>query len=284
MVKIKKRNYSLKGFSKFRNKKIKTRKQNIKRGGMVNNGDGDEYEHYVGIINEVQAIITNLINDYNHIMDMQLIAEDNNIIREVTDRETPYQYEDVEMVNQTLLILENRMEELGNLSRNLYRNIIDIERTLRNNRSYLDTLNQQISRVEKGLSSVDYFLSERGRLLEEEKKKYLSDRQLLLSEREKLTRNQHLKSFSVRRDEEWLEELKHREREVDEHLHSLNEVKYKLKELLPKPEPEPEPEPTPNPRPGTRGGDDDSQNGGKKNKKNKKNKRKKSIKRKGKKV
>ena len=282
MVKIKKRNYSLKGFSKFRNKKIKTRKQNIKRGGMVNDGDGDEYEHYVGIINEMQAIITNLNNDYNHIMDMQLIAEDNNIIREVTDRETPYQYKDVEKVNQTLLILENRMEELGNLSRNLYRNIIDIERTLRINRSYLDTLNQQISRVEKELSSVDYFLSERGRLLEEsEKKKYLSDRQLLLSEREDLTSNQRLKSSSLRRDEEWLEELKPREREVDEHLNSLNGVKYKLiRELLPKPEPEPEPEP----KYETKDGDDDSQNGGKKNKKNKKNKRKKSIKRKGKKV
>lgn len=109
MVKIKKRNYSLKGFSKFRNKKIKTRKQNIKRGGMVNE--------------EQEEAITNIINDYNNIMDRSLIDDENNIYSIVMAREAreaPYQYKDVEMVNQKILQIENRIEEVGSLMGRIY--------------------------------------------------------------------------------------------------------------------------------------------------------------------
>lgn len=267
MVKIKKRNYSLKGFSKFRNKKIKTRKQNIKRGGMVNE--------------EQEETITNIINDYNNIMDRSLIDDENNIYSIVMAREAreaPYQYKDVEMVNQKILQIENRIEEVGSLMGRIYIVTEVISRTVQNIRSYLDTLNQQISRVEKNMSSIDYLLSERERLLEEwEKKKYLSDRQIYWSEREGLTFDRNHMRNILRRNEELLEMLKQREREVDEHLTRLIRVTHTLKDLLPIPEPEPEPEPEYE----TKDGDDDSQNGGKKNKKNK---RKKSIKRKGKKV
>lgn len=272
MVKIKKRNYSLKGFSKFRNKKIKTRKQNIKRGGMVN-----EEQEDTNLNEEQEEAITNIVNDYNNIMDRSLIHDENNIYSIVMAREAreaPYQYKDVEMVNQKILQIENRIEELGSLMGRIYIVTEVISRTVQNIRSYLDTLNQQISRVEKNMSSIDYLLSERERLLEEwEKKKYLSDRQIYWSEREGLTFNRNHMRNILRRNEEWSEMLKQREREVDEHLTRLIRVRHTLKDLLPIPEPEPEYE--------TKDGDDDSQNGGKKNKKNK---RKKSIKRKGKKV
>ena len=81
-------------------------------------------------------------------------------------------------------------------------------------------------------------------------------------------------------NERWLSLIIEQEKNVDNHWAKIYSLKELLSELLPIPDPEPEPEP----KYETKDGDDDSQNGGKKNKKNKKNKRKKSIKRKGKKV
>ena len=277
MVKIKKRNYSLKGFSKFRNKKIKTRKQNIKRGGMVNDGDGDEDEHYVGIINEVQAI-NNIMANYNNIMDRSLIVMDrslidyeNNIYSTVMARKkTPYQYEDVEMVNELLLRLENRIVELNDLSLSL----TDVRRVIE--------------------TRVIQMLGEEGLLSERQQRSLLNDREQtmreILSERQQKKYyqnnneddevNKWQRYYRLFMNERWLSLIIEQEKNVDNHWAKIYSLKELLSELLPKPEPEPEPEPEYE----TKDGDDDSQNGGKKNKKNKKNKRKKSIKRKGKKV
>ena len=277
MVKIKKRNYSLKGFSKFRNKKIKTRKQNIKRGGMVNDGDGDEDEHYVGIINEEQPI-NNIMANYNNIMDRSLIVMDrslidyeNNIYSTVMARKkTPYQYEDVEMVNELLLRLENRIVELNDLSLSL----TDVRRVIE--------------------TRVIQMLGEEGLLSERQQRSLLKDREQtmreILSERQQKKYyqnnneddevNKWQRSYRLFMNERWLSLIIEQEKNVDNHWAKIYSLKELLSELLPIPDPEPEPEP----KYETKDGDDDSQNGGKKNKKNKKNKRKKSIKRKGKKV
>ena len=277
MVKIKKSHYSLKGFSKFRNKKIKTRKQNIKRGGMVNDGDGDEDEHYVGIINEEQPI-NNIMANYNNIMDRSLIVMDrslidyeNNIYSTVMARKkTPYQYEDVEMVNELLLRLENRIVELNDLSLSL----TDVRRVIE--------------------TRVIQMLGEEGLLSERQQRSLLNDREQtmreILSERQQKKYyqnnneddevNKWQRYYRLFMNERWLSLIIEQEKNVDNHWAKIYSLKELLSELLPKPEPEPEPEP----KYETKDGDDDSQNGGKKNKKNKKNKRKKSIKRKGKKV
>ena len=277
MVKIKKSHYSLKGFSKFRNKKIKTRKQNIKRGGMVNDGDGDEDEHYVGIINEEQPI-NNIMANYNNIMDRSLIVMDrslidyeNNIYSTVMARKkTPYQYEDVEMVNELLLRLENRIVELNDLSLSL----TDVRRVIE--------------------TRVIQMLGEEGLLSERQQRSLLNDREQtmreILSERQQKKYyqnnneddevNKWQRYYRLFMNERWLSLIIEQEKNVDNHWAKIYSLKELLSELLPIPDPEPEPEP----KYETKDGDDDSQNGGKKNKKNKKNKRKKSIKRKGKKV
>ena len=277
MVKIKKRNYSLKGFSKFRNKKIKTRKQNIKRGGMVNDGDGDEDEYYVGMINEAQPI-NNIMANYNNIMDRSLIVMDrslidyeNNIYSTVMARKkTPYQYEDVEMVNELLLRLENRIVELNDLSLSL----TDVRRVIE--------------------TRVIQMLGEEGLLSERQQRSLLNDREQtmreILSERQQKKYyqnnneddevNKWQRYYRLFMNERWLSLIIEQEKNVDNHWAKIYSLKELLSELLPIPDPEPEPEP----KYETKDGDDDSQNGGKKNKKNKKNKRKKSIKRKGKKV
>ena len=277
MVKIKKSHYSLKGFSKFRNKKIKTRKQNIKRGGMVNDGDGDEDEYYVGMINEEQPI-NNIMANYNNIMDRSLIVMDrslidyeNNIYSTVMARKkTPYQYEDVEMVNELLLRLENRIVELNDLSLSL----TDVRRVIE--------------------TRVIQMLGEEGLLSERQQRSLLNDREQtmreILSERQQKKYyqnnneddevNKWQRYYRLFMNERWLSLIIEQEKNVDNHWAKIYSLKELLSELLPIPDPEPEPEP----KYETKDGDDDSQNGGKKNKKNKKNKRKKSIKRKGKKV
>ena len=274
MVKIKKSHYSLKGFSKFRNKKIKTRKQNIKRGGMVNDGDGDEDEHYVGIINEEQPI-NNIMANYNNIMDRSLIVMDrslidyeNNIYSTVMARKkTPYQYEDVEMVNELLLRLENRIVELNDLSLSL----TDVRRVIE--------------------TRVIQMLGEEGLLSERQQRSLLNDREQtmreILSERQQKKYyqnnneddevNKWQRYYRLFMNERWLSLIIEQEKNVDNHWAKIYSLKELLSELLPIPDPEPEPEP----KYETKDGDDDSQNGGKKNKKNKKNK---SIKRQGKKV
>jgi hypothetical protein len=267
MVKIKKRNYSLKGFSKFRNKKIKTRKQNIKRGGMVNDGDEDEDEYYVGMINEAQPI-NNIMANYNNIMDRSLIDDENNIYSIVmARRETPYQYEDVEMVNEILLRLENRIVELENLGVSLTHERRVIETRV------IQMLGEEglLSEEQRSLLTMPYYRERTMRqiLSEREQKKYYQNYNQDDAEQWQPLSNRLLIN------ESWLSSIIVREKEVDDHWNKMGLLKRLLSELLPKPEPEPEPEYE------TKDGDDDSQNGGKKNKKNK---RKKSIKRKGKKV
>ena len=164
MVKIKKSHYSLKGFSKFRNKKIKTRKQNIKRGGMVNNGDGDEDEPYVDTTNDSYNY-NNIMDNYNNIMNRSTIDYENNIYSKVMARKkTPYQYEDVEMVNELLLRLENRIVELNDLSLSL----TDVRRVIE--------------------TRVIQMLGEEGLLSERQQRSLLNDREQtmrdILSERQ----------------------------------------------------------------------------------------------------
>ena len=278
MVKIKKRNYSLKGFSKFRNKKIKTRKQNIKRGGMVNNGDGDEDEPYVDTTNEEQPINDIMANNYNNIMDRSLIVMDrslidyeNNIYSTVMARKkTPYQYEDVEMVNELLLRLENRIVELNDLSLSLtdVRRVIETRVIQMLGEEGLLSERQQRSLLNEREQTMREILSER------QQKKYYQNN----NEDDEV--NKWQRYYRLFMNERWLSLIIEQEKNVDNHWAKIYSLKELLSELLPKPEPEPEPEPEYE----TKDGDDDSQNGGKKNKKNKKNKRKKSIKRKGKKV
>ena len=270
MVKIKKRNYSLKGFSKFRNKKIKTRKQNIKRGGMVNDGDGDEDEYYVDTTNDLHNY-NNIMHNYNNIMNRSTIDYENNIYSTVmAENGTPYQDEDVEKVKEVLLWLENRLVQIQDLS---------------------FSLNEERSVIE---TRVIQMLGEEGLLSERQQRSLLNDREQTMreilsdmykfynnnEENEDDTAQWQRRSKRLFMNENWLNSIIGGQQRVDSHWSKLYALIISLKELLPKPEPEPEPEP----KYETKDGDDDSQNGGKKNKKNKKNKRKKSIKRKGKKV
>ena len=270
MVKIKKRNYSLKGFSKFRNKKIKTRKQNIKRGGMVNDGDGGEDEDYVDTTNDLHNY-NNIMHNYNNIMNRSTIDYENNIYSIVmAENGTPYQDEDVEKVKEVLLWLENRLVQIQDLS---------------------FSLNEERSVIE---TRVIQMLGEEGLLSERQQRSLLNDREQtmreILSERQQKKYyqnnneddevNKWQRDYRLFMNERWLSLIIEQEKNVDNHWAKIYSLKELLSELLPIPDPEPEPEP----KYETKDGDDDSQNGGKKNKKNKKNKRKKSIKRKGKKV
>ena len=237
---------------------------------MVNDGDGDEDEYYVDTTNDLHNY-NNIMHNYNNIMNRSTIDYENNIYSTVMARKkTPYQYEDVEMVNELLLRLENRIVELNDLSLSL----TDVRRVIE--------------------TRVIQMLGEEGLLSERQQRSLLNDREQtmreILSERQQKKYyqnnneddevNKWQRYYRLFMNERWLSLIIEQEKNVDNHWAKIYSLKELLSELLPKPEPEPEPEPEYE----TKDGDDDSQNGGKKNKKNKKNKRKKSIKRKGKKV